>query len=122
MANRCLNLSQHSIPCRQEARRSLTHVALAYRFVHRPAIFGMRVNVSESSRKCCPIKRAVVVTASLDSEFSDEEFSKKIQELALRFQVKMNRTHTSGFVLFYEISCLDKQFSEQLIKTTYFIY
>lgn len=88
IANRCLNLSQqHSIPCRQEARRSLTHVALAYRFVHRPAMFGMRVNVSESSRKCCPIKRAVSVTASLDSEFSDEEFSKKIQELALRFQV-----------------------------------
>ncbi|KVI11893.1 Tetratricopeptide-like helical [Cynara cardunculus var. scolymus] len=99
MADRCLNWSQHSIPQSPSSssslqtlasaisspsakRRSLTHLALAYRYVHRSAIFGTELNRSVSSRKQKPIKSAV--TGSLDAEFSDEEFSKKIQELALR--------------------------------------
>ncbi|KAI3772238.1 hypothetical protein L6452_03419 [Arctium lappa] len=103
MADRCLNWSQHSIPQSPSSsslqtlasaisspsskRRSLTltHLALAYRHVHRSAIFGTNLNRSGSSRKQNPIKRAV--TASFDSEFSDEEFSKKIRELALRFHL-----------------------------------
>ncbi|KAK9055326.1 hypothetical protein SSX86_026409 [Deinandra increscens subsp. villosa] len=100
MANRCLSLSQHSIPhssssslqtlasafsSPSEKRRSLTHLALAYRSVHRSAIFGTKLNRSEASRKQRRIKLAV--SASLDAQFSDEEFSKQIHELALRFQV-----------------------------------
>ena len=101
MANRCLNLSQHSILPHSPSsslqtlasaisspsanRRSLTHLALAYRYVHRSEIFGAKLNRSENSRQLIPIKRSV--SASLDAQFSDEEFSKKIHELALRFQV-----------------------------------
>lgn len=66
-------------------RRSLTHLALAYRYGHRSAIFGTKLNGSKSSRKPQHIQRAA--TASLDAEFSDEEFSKKILELAVQFQV-----------------------------------
>ncbi|KAL8236710.1 hypothetical protein R6Q59_017791 [Mikania micrantha] len=96
MANRCLNLSQHSIPHSLSSslqtlasaistplskRRNL---ALAYRCVHRSAIFGTKFNTWERSRKHQQSKRPVF--ASLDAQFSDEEFSKKIHELALRFQ------------------------------------
>ncbi|KAI3811536.1 hypothetical protein L1987_21260 [Smallanthus sonchifolius] len=97
-ANRCLNLPQQSIPhssssslqtlasaVSSPSRRSLTHLALAYRYVHRSAIFGSKLTRSDTPRKHPPIKRAVF--ASLDAQFSDEEFSKKIDELALRFQV-----------------------------------
>ncbi|XP_076932925.1 uncharacterized protein LOC143598646 [Bidens hawaiensis] len=98
MSNSCLNLPQHSIPHSSSSslqtlasavtspslkRRSLTHLALAYR----SAIFGTKLNrlYTSKSRIHKPVHRAV--TAGLDAQFSDEEFTKKINELALRFQV-----------------------------------
>ncbi|KAJ0643759.1 hypothetical protein HanOQP8_Chr16g0604071 [Helianthus annuus] len=94
MANQCLNISQHSMiphspsPSLQmlasaisSKRRSLTHLALAYRYVHRSAIFGTKLNRSETPKTHHRIKRSV------SAQFPDEEFSKQINELALRFQV-----------------------------------
>ncbi|KAJ0746250.1 putative tetratricopeptide-like helical domain superfamily [Helianthus annuus] len=97
MANQCLNISQHSmiphspspslqtlasaISSPSSKRRSLTHLALAYRYVHRSAIFGTKLNRSETPKTHHRIKRSV------SAQFSDEEFSKQINELALRFQV-----------------------------------
>nr|XP_043620857.1 uncharacterized protein LOC122592639 [Erigeron canadensis] len=99
MMNKYFDVSQHSIPhspcsssCSQTLasivstrRRGLTHLALAYRHAHRSAVFGTKLTSLESLKKSRPIKRAV--SASLDAEFSDAELSKKIQELALQFQV-----------------------------------
>ncbi|XP_076916841.1 uncharacterized protein LOC143576690 [Bidens hawaiensis] len=105
MANSCLNLPQHSIPHSSSSsslqtlasaitspsanRRSLTHLALAYRFRHRSAIFGTKLSISKSETSKTRIRKPVngAVTAGLDAQFSDEEFTKKIKELALGFQV-----------------------------------
>lgn len=70
-------------------RRSLTNVAIVCRYMEsRSAFLGTKLYRSRSFElpKCKPqsIKRAC--SASLDS-FSDEEFSKKIEELALSFQL-----------------------------------
>ncbi|KAJ0614989.1 hypothetical protein HanIR_Chr02g0068881 [Helianthus annuus] len=94
MANQCLTISQHSMipdspsPSLQtlasaisSKRHSLTHLALAYRYVHRSAIFGTKLNRSETPKTHHRIKRYV------SAQFPDEEFSKQINELALRFQV-----------------------------------
>ncbi|KAF5791721.1 hypothetical protein HanRHA438_Chr09g0409701 [Helianthus annuus] len=94
MANQCLTISQHSMiphspsPSLQtlasaisSKRHSLTHLALAYRYVHRLAIFGTKLNRSETPKTHHRIKRYV------SAQFPDEEFSKQINELALRFQV-----------------------------------
>ncbi|XP_024981555.1 uncharacterized protein LOC112518178 [Cynara cardunculus var. scolymus] len=72
-------------------RRSLTDVALVFRCVHRPTIFGTKLNSYRSfenpkiSRGRKSIKS--IVSASLDAEFSDEEFCREIQELAYIFQL-----------------------------------
>ncbi|CAH1418136.1 unnamed protein product [Lactuca virosa] len=68
-------------------RRSLTDSTL----VCRSSVCGKKLNRSQSceilklSTRQQPIRR--IVSANLDSEFSDEEFSREIQELALRFQL-----------------------------------
>ncbi|KVI03654.1 hypothetical protein Ccrd_018034 [Cynara cardunculus var. scolymus] len=71
-------------------RRSLTDVPLVCRYVHRSTVFGKKLNRSRScgTLKLSNGKQSIkrVVSANLDSEFSDEEFSREIQELALRFQ------------------------------------
>lgn len=102
MASGCLTLSQSSnywpassspqtlasaISSPSKIRRSLADVALVFRYVHRPAIFGTKLNRYRSfeSRGRKPIKH--VVSANLDAKFSDEEFCKEIQELALLFQL-----------------------------------
>ncbi|XP_023745010.1 uncharacterized protein LOC111893175 [Lactuca sativa] len=126
MVNRCLSLSQHSVPQSPSSssspssslqtlasaisspsakRRCLTHRALAYRYVHRSAIFGTKLKRSDPSREPQLIQRAV--SASLDAEFSDEEFSKKIRELALQFQVSDefgNKEKYDGLALELELA------------------
>ncbi|KAL4587748.1 hypothetical protein LXL04_000622 [Taraxacum kok-saghyz] len=70
--------------------RSLTDSTL----VCRSLVFGKKLNRSQScetlklSTRQQPIRR--IVSANLDSEFSDEEFSREIQELALRLQLSGN--------------------------------
>ncbi|KAI3667745.1 hypothetical protein L6452_42814 [Arctium lappa] len=73
-------------------RRSLTDLPLVCRYVHRSPVFGTKLNRSRScetlkssNNRKQSIKR--VVSANLDSEFSDDEFSREIRELALRFQL-----------------------------------
>lgn len=106
VATSCLNWSQPSVPhspsfpqalasaisSPSSKRRSLTDVAIVCRYMHtiesRTALFGSKIYRSRSfelpKSKSQSIRRSC--NASLDS-FSDEEFSKKIQELALRFQL-----------------------------------
>lgn len=68
-------------------RRCLTDSTL----VCRSSVFGKKLNRSQScqtlklSTRRQPIKR--IVSANFKSEFSDEEFSREIQELAHRFQL-----------------------------------
>ncbi|KAI3507879.1 hypothetical protein L1887_22874 [Cichorium endivia] len=117
VASGCLNWSQSSnywppssspqtlasaISSPSTRRRGLTDVALVFRCVHRPAIFGTKLNKSLSfeSKGRKSIKHAV--SASLDAEFSDEEFCREIQELALLFQLSdddENNTTDSDDVL-----------------------
>lgn len=68
-------------------RRRLTTVAVVFRYVHRPAIFGMKLNQSRSFESRDRKSTKNIVSASLDSQFSDEEFCKQIQELALTFHL-----------------------------------
>ncbi|KAL4558337.1 hypothetical protein LXL04_036536 [Taraxacum kok-saghyz] len=69
-------------------RRGLTNVALVFRCVHRPAIFGTKLNRSLSFESKVRKSIKEVVTASLNAEFSgEEEFCRDIQELALLFQL-----------------------------------
>ncbi|KAL7584129.1 hypothetical protein Lser_V15G42212 [Lactuca serriola] len=89
-------------------RRGLTDVALFFRCVHRPAIFGLNRSQSFESKGRKSIKH--VVSASLDANFSDEEFCREIQELALLFQVSdddENTTKDSGDVLESEMQNLE---------------
>ncbi|KAL4592703.1 hypothetical protein LXL04_005706 [Taraxacum kok-saghyz] len=69
-------------------RWGLTNVALVFRCVHRPAIFGTKLNRSLSFESKGRKSIKEVVTASLNAEFSgEEEFCREIQELALLFQL-----------------------------------
>ncbi|KAK9280563.1 hypothetical protein L1049_014256 [Liquidambar formosana] len=86
-------------------RRNRTDGPLVCRYVHRldrSALFGTPSTKLYRSRSCeyvrtraRTIKRAC--SASLDA-FSDEEFSKKIQELALRFQLSDDDDDSSDAV------------------------
>lgn len=117
MASGCLNWSQSSnywppssspqtlasaISSPSTRRRGLTDVAVVFRCVHRPVIFGTKLNRSLSfeSKERKSIKH--IVNASLDADFSDEEFCREIQELALLFQLSdedENNTTDSDDVL-----------------------
>ncbi|XP_071701448.1 uncharacterized protein [Rutidosis leptorrhynchoides] len=95
MVNKCFDMSPYSIPpyspcCSSSSSQTLASVIALQSVkwqigVHQSAIFGLKLKNSESSRKHFTINRAV--SASLNAESSDEEFSNKIQELALKFQV-----------------------------------
>ncbi|XP_040992110.1 uncharacterized protein LOC121239057 [Juglans microcarpa x Juglans regia] len=109
VAATCLHWSQSVLPHSPSSSQTLASAvsstagqrnrrgdgrALVCRYVHRlerPALFGTASTMFYRSRSCefpkprtRTLKRAC--SASLDA-FSDEEFSKKIQELALRFQL-----------------------------------
>lgn len=109
----CLNLSQHSVPHSSSStqtlasaisspsrRRSLTEGFL--RCAHtldRSAVFGLSSKIYRS--KSCEIAnfrgRTIRRGCSANMEaFSDEEFSKKIQELAMRFQLSDAADSTIG--------------------------
>ncbi|KAL4298149.1 hypothetical protein GQ457_12G028110 [Hibiscus cannabinus] len=89
-------ISSPSLPrrCRSDGALFLTTV----QGLNRSALFGSNSTNIQRSRPCekprsGTLRRAC--SASLDS-FSDEEFSKKIQELALRFQLSDNDGTTSS--------------------------
>ncbi|KAK8683426.1 hypothetical protein V6N13_039487 [Hibiscus sabdariffa] len=89
-------ISSPSLPrrCRSDGALFLTTVQR----LNRSALFGSNSTNIQRSRPCekprsGTLRRAC--SASLDS-FSDEEFSKKIQELALRFQLSDNDGTTSS--------------------------
>nr|XP_043636340.1 uncharacterized protein LOC122607433 [Erigeron canadensis] len=65
-------------------RRNLKNVAMVLRIIHRPSMFGTKQNKSHV------FKSKQTVRASLNAEFSDEEFCREIRELALLFQVSDN--------------------------------
>ncbi|KAI3760419.1 hypothetical protein L1987_50814 [Smallanthus sonchifolius] len=67
--------------------RRLNNVAVVFRYVHRPAIFGTKLNRSRSLESTDRKSSRNVVSASLDAQFSDEEFCREIQELALTFHL-----------------------------------
>ncbi|XP_059660850.1 uncharacterized protein LOC132307180 [Cornus florida] len=112
----CFHLSQSSFPHSPSSsqtlastilspylkRRRFSEGASVCRYVHvqrldRSALFGSKLYRSRSCElpksKTQMIKRAC--SASLDA-FSDEEFSKKIQELALRFQLSDDDENTGN--------------------------
>ncbi|KAA8549377.1 hypothetical protein F0562_001061 [Nyssa sinensis] len=105
IATTCLHWSQSSVPHSSSSsqtlastisspslkRRSFSDGALVFRYdkrLERSALFGRKLYRSRS----CDRPKATVQTikracsASLDA-FSDEEFAKKIQELAMKFQL-----------------------------------
>ncbi|KGN47094.1 uncharacterized protein LOC101211174 [Cucumis sativus] len=66
----------------------------------RPGLFGIQLTKFQRSRSCCDYKPRIrtirtACSAHMEDGFSDEEFSKQIQELALRFQVSsdVNSSH-----------------------------
>lgn len=75
--------------------------ALTQRCVYtlgRPGLFGIPLAKFQRSRSCCNLKPRTIRTAcsaNLTDGFSDEEFSKQIQELALRFQISGENSHDS---------------------------
>ncbi|KAI7734057.1 hypothetical protein M8C21_014605 [Ambrosia artemisiifolia] len=90
----CLNWSSSSpqtlasaISSPSTRRRRLSNVAVVFRFVDRPAIFGTKVNQYHSIKSRNRKSSKNFVSATLDSQFSDEEFCKKLQELALAFHL-----------------------------------
>ncbi|KAI7735391.1 hypothetical protein M8C21_008331 [Ambrosia artemisiifolia] len=96
MVNRCLNVSQHSVPHSPSSlktlasinlspsakRRSLTQLVVAYR----PAMFGTKLilNKSEPSSKHQPIKH--VVNAILDENFSNDKENHNDLKLELELE------------------------------------
>ncbi|KAJ9565230.1 hypothetical protein OSB04_001196 [Centaurea solstitialis] len=120
VANGCLNWLQQSssywppssspqtlasaISSPSTRRRSLTDVTLVFRYVHRPAMFGTKLNSYRSFENPKihrgPRSSKSIVSAGLDPEFSDEEFCREIQELALMFNLsdddESNRNTTNN--------------------------
>lgn len=67
----------------------------------RPGLFGIQLAKFQRSRSCCDYKPRIrtirrACSANMGDGFSDEEFSKQIQELALRFQFSSDE-NTSHF-------------------------
>ncbi|XP_076916102.1 uncharacterized protein LOC143575690 [Bidens hawaiensis] len=102
VASGCLNWSQSSnywplclspqtlasaISSPSARHRQLAKVAVVFRYVNRPAIFGTKLSRSRSIESTDRRIAKTVVTASLDAQFSDEEFCREIQELALTFNL-----------------------------------
>ncbi|KAD6119867.1 hypothetical protein E3N88_11138 [Mikania micrantha] len=100
VASGCLNWSQSSnywpsssspqtlasaISSPSTRRGKLTNIAVVFRYVHRPAMFGTKLNRYRSLESTDRKSTKHVVCASLDPQFSDEEFCREIQELALMF-------------------------------------
>lgn len=81
-------------------RRTIDNPSLTWRYLHHSALFGSASNKLYRSRSCeHPKSKARIVkrgcSASLDA-FPEEEFSKKIQELALRFQLSDDDENYQG--------------------------
>ncbi|KAK9065927.1 hypothetical protein SSX86_015329 [Deinandra increscens subsp. villosa] len=68
-------------------RRRLSNVSVVIRYVHRPAVFGTKLNRSRLPESTDRRSTKTVVSASSDPQFSDEEFCREIQELALAFHL-----------------------------------
>ncbi|XP_076900672.1 uncharacterized protein LOC143554896 [Bidens hawaiensis] len=68
-------------------RRRLANVAVVFRYVHRPAIFGRKLSQSRVIELTDRKIAKTVIRASLDAQFSDEKFCREIQELALTFNL-----------------------------------
>ncbi|KAM7522089.1 hypothetical protein LguiA_011991 [Lonicera macranthoides] len=108
--NWCQSSLPHSPPSSQtlasvfsspsSKRRPIDNASLTWPYLHRSALFGSASNKLYRCRSCeHPKSKARTVkrgcSASLDA-FSDEEFSKKIQELALRFQLSDDDENYQG--------------------------
>ncbi|KAJ0765306.1 putative tetratricopeptide-like helical domain superfamily [Helianthus annuus] len=65
--------------------RRLTNVAVLFQY--QPAMFGTKLNRPRSLESRDRKSTKNVVKATLDAQFSDEEFCKEIQELALTFHL-----------------------------------
>lgn len=67
----------------------------------RSGLFGIQLVKFQRSRSCCNLKPRIrtirrACSANLVDGFSDEEFSKQIQDLALRFQISAENSNDSN--------------------------
>lgn len=118
VATTCLNWSKFSLPqspyspqtlaspfsSPSSKRPSITEGFLFCRYADRSALFGYSSSMKLYRSRSCEIPKPRGQTirracsASLE-EFSDEEFSKKIQELAMRFQLSDDDESTGSAIV-----------------------